>query len=183
VYGIARGIQGRLNDIHLLLATSARRNPDGTFTPESERLLDDVASSSRLFHMLFWSSCARRFKVLGTNKGMERMASRGLMTSRQLAVLKGLNVPDNQRHNACVEWMLIRAWQGIRDGTLPSEPSLSHLLMDLITRLRATYASSGDKLTCRVPLPYTHLVQVLGMFLLLTYSTYLPYLPYLLTGL
>ncbi|CAB9498691.1 dependent protein kinase regulatory subunit [Seminavis robusta] len=161
VYGIARGIQGRLNDFHLLLATAARRNADGTLTTESERLIDDVSAYSRLFHILFWASCARRFAVLRTNRGMERMASRGLMTSRQLEILENLDVPDNQRHNACLEWMMIRAWKGIDDGTLRSEPSLSQRLMDQTCRLRATYATTGDKLSCRMPLPYTHLVQIL----------------------
>ena len=83
------------------------------------------------------------------------------MTSKQLQVLTSLEVPDNQRHNACLEWMMIRAWQGIDDGTLRSEPSYSQRFMDQICQLRAAYASIADKLASRMPLPYTHLVQVL----------------------
>lgn len=169
LYNIGRRIQGRFNDIGLLLATGAKRNPDGTFTHESEKLLDDVAASSRLLHALFWSSCARRFSVLGTSRGLERMASRGLMTSQQLRVLESLDLPANQRHNACLEWMMIRAWQGIDDGTLRSETSFSDRLMDQICQLRASYATIGDKLACRMPLSYTHLVQILvDSFIVLT---------------
>ena len=83
------------------------------------------------------------------------------MTSRQLRVLESLDLPDNQRHNACLEWMMIRAWQGIDDGTLRSEPSLSQRLMDQMCQLRAAYATIGDHLAVRIPLPYTHLVQIL----------------------
>lgn len=108
VHGIARRIQGRLNDFHLLLAVSCSRKPDGSLTRESEQLMDDIGANSRLFHALFWASCARRFAVLRTAKGMERMATRGLMTSRQLKVLEQLDVPDNQKHNACLEWMMVR---------------------------------------------------------------------------
>ena len=162
VHSTTRGIQGRLNDFNLLLATSAKRKPeDGTYTPESRTLLDDIGASSRLFHALFWASCTRRFSILNTQKGMERLASRGLMTSRQLQVLEGLDVSENQRHNACIEWMMIRAWQGIDDGTLRSNNSLSDRLMDQMCKLRGTYSSIGDKVSCRMPLPYAHLVQIL----------------------
>lgn len=161
LYDIGRGIQGRLNDFHLLLATGAKRNPDGTFTDESKKLLDDVGAYSRLLHALMWSCYARRFRILGTTKGLERMATRGLITSRQLTVLQNLNLPDSQRHNACLEWMMIRSWQGIDDGTIRKDESLSQRLLDQMCRLRATFATIGDKLAGRMPLPYTHLVQIL----------------------
>ena len=91
------------------------------------------------------------------------------MTSKQLQVLSNLEVPDNQRHNACLEWMMIRTWQGIDDGTLRQEPSFSQRMMDQVCTLRATYASIGDKMSARMPLPYTHLVQVLvDLFIILS---------------
>jgi predicted membrane chloride channel (bestrophin family) len=161
VHGIARGIQGRLNDFNLLLATNADRKPDGTYTRESEKLLEDVSSFSRLFHALFWASCAKRFEVLRTPKGLERMASRGLMTSKQLQILQSLDLPSNQKHNACVEWMMVRAFQGLEDGSLKGGDALYQRLMDLGCQLRGTYASIMDKLSTRMPLAYTHFVQIL----------------------
>ena len=161
MYRTIRRTQGRFNDFHILLATGASRNRDGSYTKEAEKLLDDVSAYSRLMHVLYWASCANRFSVLRTPQGLERLASRGLMTSQQLRVLESLDLPDNQRHNACLEWMMIRVWKGIDDGTLRSENSFSERLMDQMCQLRANCGSIGDMLAARMPLPYTHLVQTL----------------------
>jgi hypothetical protein len=48
VYNAARKIQGRMNDIGLLLATAAERKNDGSYTTRSAEVLDDVAVFSRL---------------------------------------------------------------------------------------------------------------------------------------
>jgi len=161
VHITTRRIQGRLNDFHLLLATSAARRSDGAYTTAAERLLDDVGSSSRLLHALFWASCARRFEILRTPRGLERMAVRGLMTSKQLQALQSLDLPNNQKHNACLEWMMIRARRGVEDGTLLGGEALLQRLLDISCQLRGTYASINDRLSCRMPLPYAHFVQVL----------------------
>lgn len=162
IYDVGRRIQGRLNDFHLTLATTAARNKmNGTFTSKAESLLDDVAQYSRLFHVLLWASQARRFRVLQTTRGLQRMASRGLMTSKQLDVLSQLDMPENQRHTACLEWMMIRTDQGIQDGTLISDPAHRQMLLAKIAELRSTFASISDKLDGRMPLAYTHMVQIL----------------------
>lgn len=162
IYDLARGIQGRLNDFQLLLATSTSRNPDGTYTAQSIQLLNDVGSFTRLFHILFWASSARRFSVLATPMGLQRLASRGMMTKSQLRVLQQVmsqsHVPP---YNACFEWMMVRAWEGMADGTLRNDAGLSQNLLELSCRLRGTFASMDDKLEARMPLPYTHFVQIL----------------------
>ena len=76
-------------------------------------------------------------------------------------VLESLDVPSNQKHNACLEWMMIRANQGMDDGTLRKSDALEQRLLDQMCQLRGTYATIGDRLSCRMPLPYTHFVQVL----------------------
>ena len=76
-------------------------------------------------------------------------------------MLESLDVPSNQKHNACLEWMMIRANQGLDDGTLRKSDALEQRLLDQLCQLRGTYATIGDKLSCRMPLPYTHFVQVL----------------------
>ena len=161
IYDFGRGIQGRLNDFHLILATTASRKRDGSYTPKSESLLEDVGQYSRLFHALFWAAYARRFRVLQTRAGLERMASRGLMTSKQLECLLQLDLPEDQRHSACIEWMMVRTDQGIEDGTLISDAAHRQMLIAYICNLRGTFASIGDKLDGRMPLAYTHFVQVL----------------------
>lgn len=161
IYTIARRIQGRLNDFHILLATHATRQEDHSYTPAAEKLMDEIGAYSRLFHILFWASSSRRFQVLRTPRGLERLASRGLMTSQQLKILSNLDLPENQKHNACLEWMMTRALKGMEDGGLRDDMALQWHLVDQLCVLRATYAGINDKLTCRMPLAYTHFVQIL----------------------
>ena len=161
IYDLGRRIQGRLNDFNVILATTAARKKDGSYTDKAESLLDDVGQISRLFHALLWAANARRFRVLCTPRGLERMASRGLMTSRQLDVLQNLDLPEDQKHNACLEWMMIRTDRGIQDGTLISDAAHRQMLLGQIATLRCTYAMIADKLDGRMPLAYTHFVQVL----------------------
>lgn len=161
MYTIARKIQGRMNDFNCLLATSCKRNPDGTTTADSEKLMDDIGAYSRVFHALLWASFAKRLEVLRTPKGLQRMASRGLMSSKQLNTLLSLDIPNNQLHNAVLEWMMIRAWKGIDDGVLRNDISLSQSLLNQMCELRSTYYGIGGMLSCRLPLPYTHFVQIL----------------------
>ena len=156
-----RNIQGRINDFLLLLATSAERNQDGTFTPRSEALLDDVAASSRLFHALFWASAARRFRPLATPAGLERMVQRGMMTQKQFKVLDSLNTGDTEKFNACLEWMMVRTWQGMEEGVLRHGDPLQHQLMGHMCKIRANTATVVDSEKIRMPLAYTHFVQIL----------------------
>lgn len=161
IYDIGRRIQGRLNDFNVILATTASRQRDGSYTAKAESLLDDVGQYSRLFHVLMWAANARRFRVLQTRRGLERMASRGLMTSKQLDVLQNLDLPENQKHVACLEWMMIRTDEGIQDGTVISDAAHRQMLLGKMVELRCTYATIGDRLDGRMPLAYTHMVQVL----------------------
>ena len=156
-----RLVQGRICDFMLLLATSADRNQDGTFTPEAEALIDDVAASVRLFHALFWASTAHRFRSLLTPTGLERMVQRGMMTQKQLNVLEGLNTRDDDKYHACLEWMMVRCWQGMEEGVLKHSNPLSHQLMEKMCQVRAYTATIQDNGKHRMPLAYTHFVQIL----------------------
>lgn len=161
IYTIGRRIQGRINDFHLTLSSTAARKSDGSYTAKAEKLLDEVGQISRLFHALFWAANARRFSCLASPRGLERMASRGLMTSKQLAVLQNLDISEDQKHSACLQWMMILVDRGIRDGSVVSDPAHRQMLLGQIATLRSTYAMVGDKLDGRMPLAYAHIVQVL----------------------
>ena len=51
--GNCRKVQGRLNDLGMLLACHAVRDDEtGAFTPDSEELLESVARWCRLYHMV-----------------------------------------------------------------------------------------------------------------------------------
>eukprot|EP00797_Seminavis_robusta_P029777 Sro605_g174290.1 dependent protein kinase regulatory subunit (688) ;mRNA; r:21187-23250 len=159
---LVRQIQGRLSDYMLALATHADRNDDGSFTAESEAIIDDIAASSRLFHALFWASCARRFYCLATPVGMASMAQRGMMTPKQLKILQCLDTPYGTKHVACLEWMMISASQGIEDSHFRNSYALSRQLLDLTCQLRSVSVQVTDSLKSgRPPLSYTHLVQIL----------------------
>ena len=48
-------VQGRINDILLLLATHGARADDGALAPETVGMLKDTARYLRLSHLLFWA--------------------------------------------------------------------------------------------------------------------------------
>eukprot|EP00966_Prymnesium_polylepis_P019862 457837-Prymnesium_polylepis.1 len=50
--GNVRKVQGRVNDLGMLLAVHAARDASGKFTPESRELLEDVARWIRLYHIV-----------------------------------------------------------------------------------------------------------------------------------
>ena len=50
-----RGLQGRFNDMSIILASNAARNEsDGKLTEGAIAALDDVARIQTLMHQLFW---------------------------------------------------------------------------------------------------------------------------------
>ena len=103
MYKAAHSIQGRLNDVNLLLATFATRNEDdGQYTPEAEAVLDSVASYTRLFHAFNWAKHASAFNVLLSPRGMSRMLSRGLMTQSEFNALQAI---DQKAGAQNAQWM------------------------------------------------------------------------------
>ena len=65
--------------------------------------------------------------------------------------------------------MMILANKGVKDKTLEGGHALQHVLLHQLAELRSTYATITDKLSCRMPLAYTHFVQVLvDTFVVLT---------------
>ena len=161
VYTICRDIQKHLDGFFLLLSTNVKRNQDGTLTPESIQLLEDVGQYSRLFHVLFWASAAQRFQVLETPQGLERMESRGMMTNSQLKILQNLDVPRNQLHLAPLEWILIRCIKGMDEGIVASDTATKGQLLKKIGDLRDSFMAIGGKMAGRMPLAYVHFVQIL----------------------
>lgn len=161
VYTVGRKIQGRLNDISLLVATHAARDDEtGKYTPESQLLLDNVAMNIRSFHAFLWASCSRHYRTLLSPQGLELMVQRGLLTPTQANTLLELNIPNTQYHNAVLEWIVIRTQQARRTGVLVGGDGLEHIFLEKCCTLRGTYATIGDILDGRMPLAYVHLVQL-----------------------
>jgi hypothetical protein len=168
VYTVGRMIQGRLNDISMLLATHAARDESGRYTPEAQFLLDSVALNIRAFHALLWASCSRHYRGLLTPQGLNLMVQRGLLTQTQVNTLLKLNISNTQYHNAVLEWIMIQSQEARRDGVLVGGDGLEHIFLEKCCTLRGTYATIGDILDGRMPLAYVHLVQIAVDTLLFT---------------
>jgi hypothetical protein len=160
-YSIGRVIQGRLNDLSLLLATHAARTEDGSYTPDAQLLLEDVGSYLRTFHILLWASCTRRFRVLLTDRGLKAMVRGGLLTQRAKETLDSLDLPSTQKYNACLEWAIIRFRNARRDKIVLGGEGLEEVFLEKACALRGTFATIADKMDGRMPLAYAHLVQIM----------------------
>lgn len=160
MYTVARVVQGRLQDIGFIVATSAKRTEEGDYTAESEALIDDVAMYTRLWHLFLWAKQSQSYSILLTNRGFSRMLSRGYLTQKQYNTMKRLNV-NAKPQNACLAWVMTRCMQGIDQGTLTGDIAVRQVLMNHVCELRSTSACIGDKLAGRMPLAYAHIVQVL----------------------
>uniref|UniRef100_A0A7S4N4G7 Bestrophin homolog n=1 Tax=Odontella aurita TaxID=265563 RepID=A0A7S4N4G7_9STRA len=158
-YKVGRSIQGKINDISLLLATNVARNKDGTYTKESRSVLNDVGGYLRAFHILMWASNARRFRVLLTDRGMKRLAERNVITYEQKELLDRANLPLTQKHSVYLEWAMVRCRNAIKEGTLGS--ALEKTIADKFCTLRGDSGSVGGMCEARMPLAYAHFVQVL----------------------
>ena len=171
MYQTARIIQGRLNDVGMLLATHATRHQDTDdaggsrssrgVTETSQIFLTTVARQLRLYHIMVWASQARQFKVLLTNRGLQFMMQRGFLTPEELEVLWQLPLAATQRHNAVLEWIFVGIQDAQTQGILHDTGSYQKLLWQKLCELRGTCAGIGDILDGRMPLAYAHFVQFL----------------------
>ncbi len=149
VYKSVREVQGKLSSFNLLLVTNVIRTADGSLTPEAEKFLDEVGQCTRLFHILFWASKAKRFSILMSDEGLKRMESRGLMSSKQLDILLGMDLPNDQLFSAPLEWMLVRCNQAADDGVLMSDTAAKGAILKEFMFLRNAFANIGNTIEGR----------------------------------
>ena len=189
VYHSARQVQGSLNDIHLVLATHVQRTSGknhndnhsnnhtnlqsygDSYSPEAKAFLTQIGKDTRLFHILFWASQAKQFRLLLTPTGLDRMVQRGILTSQQLYQLRQLkDVPVTEWHPVVLQWIMLRWTRAIhQDPPLidTSRVSVGTILLQHAAALRSAYSGIHDKLAGRMPLAYVHLLQLLTDILLL----------------
>lgn len=132
VYDSTRRIQGRINDIGLLVASTAERNDQGKYTKRGEDLLDDIENYTRLFHLLCRAKYSKKFRVLSTSRGMSRMLSRGIMSRKQYNCLTSLRSSGNGPQYACLSWILIKCQTAMQENALPNDHALRELLLHKI---------------------------------------------------
>lgn len=169
--GNVRKVQGRLNDIGMLIATHAQRDEQsGRYTPASRALLDDVARNVRLFHMLFWAGQVRpargdkgvSYSALRTERGLKGLLSRHALTQQEHDLLvDNPALTETQRHAAVLEWIVTRFVHAKRANLLHGGVGLESRFLEESCKLRAVCASISDDASARMPLSYVHLVQLL----------------------
>jgi len=169
--GNVRKVQGRLNDLGMLLACHAQRDgPTGLYTPASRELLEDVARYVRLYHMLFWAGQVRpargdsgvSFSVLRTERGLAALLERNALTKVEHDLLvDNAALSETQRCHAVLEWIVARFVHALRAGQLVGGVGLETRFLEEACKLRATCASIADDAAARMPLSYVHLVQLL----------------------
>jgi len=166
-YELSRRLQGRLNDLGLLLASHASRkttnNPteSSTYTPASRQLLELMARYIRLFNLLTYASFTRSHRPILTPRGMRRMVERGLLTPQERQVLVDAEVPATQRHNAVIMWIMRLYIEGRAAGHLQGGSGYEQQFLEKCHVIRSQYGAIGDELQGRMPLAYVHIVQVL----------------------
>lgn len=163
MYTTCRKIQGRLNDISLLLATHAKRDQNtGEYTPQAREFLNNISINIRAFHLLLWASSSRHYAPLLTEQGALQLVHRGILTRQQVNTLANLEtIPPTQWHCVVLEWIIIDVQEALQTGVLTGGAPVSLLLMEKCLELRGTFGSISDVLSGRMPLAYTHLVQIL----------------------
>jgi len=162
VYDLSRALQGRTNDIGLLLATHAARDElTGEYTPQAKKLLEDVAMAIRLLHAMVYASKTRIYRVLHTNRAINRMVERGVISQEISDALFMVNVSPNNRVYAILGWIVIQFRVGVKKGVLEGGTGFEEQYLANALQLRSAYATISDVLDARIPLAYGHFVQVM----------------------
>ena len=164
MYTTARKIQGRLSDLSILLATHAQTSSNsksGGLTDTSRTFLQTIARQLRLYHIMVWASQARQFKVLLTNRGLQFMKNRGVMTQTELDTLLNSPLAPSKRHNAILEWIIVEVQEAHKSDILHHSQNSQKIFLTKLLELRGTCAGIPDIIDGRMPLAYAHFVQVL----------------------
>lgn len=169
-----RGIQGRLNDINMLLAANGasvalppnkKQTIKEPYTDEALAFLNSTATKLRVCHLLFWAANAPRFRILLTPRGLDRLVQVGflppLLKAQVLDATHGL--PPARKWMALLESALMDCQEALVNPKAIQRYSnaLEHALLDQFCRLRAFMATIPDQVDGRMPLAYAHFVQIL----------------------
>jgi len=115
-----------------------------------------------------WASFAEKYRVLLTPKGLSRLLSRGVVTREQYKCLIDIQPISSAPQFAILQWIYIRLIKGIEEGAFAPSDCVEGAFTDKILDLRASMSGINVSLEGKIPLAYTHFVQVLvDVFLLL----------------
>lgn len=120
-------MQGRFNDISLILASCATRDKNGRFAEGTEEALDDIARIQRLLHQFFWCAVVKRFKCLLTPQGISYLRSKKLLTQSEFISLIEVGENSLGAHHACITWLTSRISLAVERGDLKGKVLLSQM--------------------------------------------------------
>jgi len=139
-YWTTRGIQGRFNDISLILASYAARDDDGGITQGAKQVLDDVSRLQRLLHQLYWSVVVKRFNSLHSPVGLSYLLSFRLVTEDEYDSLVSVAANHLGVHHASMLFMTSRIVLAKEKGEIKLDTTANQEMLDKITNLRMLMA-------------------------------------------
>jgi len=158
----ARQMQGRLMDICLALTSHAQRDErTGAYTPEAAALLSEVTRLARLTHVLHWMSQDVALRLLHAHAGLDALTEQGLLTSTEARLIKESTGPIFPRWQMPLAWLTTKVVRAREAGLLAGGDAFHLFFLENVSKLRGNMGSMQDDTTDRMPLAYTHLVEVL----------------------
>lgn len=168
-YWTSRALQGRFNDISLLLASNARHNTNGDINETALEALDDISRLMTLLHQLHWCSIVGRFKCLLAPEGISYLRSRNLLSKSEYKSMLQMGVKSVGGHHASMTWLTSRISLACKRGEIDLDQPTMITLYVKITDLRALMGRLQDMYDGRMPLAYIHFVHMLvNIFVLLS---------------
>lgn len=202
VYFATRAIQGRINDICMLVTIGARRGESRNgvtgYSEEAERTVKLITRFVRLSHTFFWAATPTCSNGIGNSgevdekgagrrtdtfdvgplllspQGLDSLVDAGQLTAEERQSLLDSGLPPSQYAYCMLEWAALHAMEGIETGSLRGGNGFEENLLRQLTRLRAEYFNIGDYQAGRMPLAYVQLVQVVvdSLVILAPFSLY-----------
>jgi len=190
VYNTCRMIQGRINDICLLLTVGAKRMPrndetgkDG-YNDEAELLLRRCARLLRISHIFFWAAtptasngltdCEEFLEdgavpppedgvapLLLNSSGLKALVASGQLSAAEAEDLMTSSLPPSQYAFMTLVWIGIHVMDGLEKGLFRGGQGWEENILRQLTTLRACMFDIDDFRAGRMPLAYVHLVQVM----------------------
>ena len=169
-YQLCRSLQGRLYDLNLMLATHSFRDGTGAFTSEARALLGDTARYTRLLHILFWTGIDESLAPIRSERGLQRLVERGVLTEREQFALTNSGAawaPRATYHQVVISWIMARTIDARVRETIEFGAGTESVFVSNILGLRSRCNSISDEMAARMPMAYVHLVHLLVDSLLL----------------
>jgi len=185
-YSLTRQVQGRIQDILLLLNAHAQRGRDSGVTRDSSVAIRQVARHLSLCHALFYAGikCSapsdmftrRPLRILLSERGLQALVRRGVLSPSEHAALRASQLPVTRYYLVILSWVAARisheidhaAHRAGGGGVLRGGAGFEQLVLEKCCALRGAMMSIPDELAARIPMAYVHFAQLLVDSLIMT---------------